>query len=100
AEVLDGQLAGAFGAGDEADGGGSDEGGDGVGGRRGVAQVAADAGPPLDLDAADQRHRVDEAGVSAAEGGVLVEAVTGDGGAEAQAALGVVIDRVDLGDVL
>ena len=74
---------------------------DRVGGRRGVAQVAADAGPALDLDAADQRRRRRSGpGYALAIVGVLVDAVAGHGGADAQPLLGSKRQLVELGDVL
>ena len=58
AELLDRHLARPVGPGDDAHRFVGDERRNRVRGRRGIAQVAADAGPALDLDAADQRDGV------------------------------------------
>src|SRR5205814_2909880 len=59
AELLDRYVALALGTGDVGDGGEGDQGGSRVGGRAGVAEVAADRGAPLDRRPADDRGRVD-----------------------------------------
>ncbi len=58
AKLLDRHFRVPLGSGDDADRLKCNQRGDGVGGRRGIAQVAAQAGPALDLDATDQRRRV------------------------------------------
>ena len=96
AKVLHRDLASAVGPGDDGPCAQHDERGDAVGARGCVAEVATEAGAPLDLDAADQRCGVDEAGVCAGYGGVLVESVAGDRRAHAEPLFGAVGELVEL----
>ncbi len=58
-----------------------------VGGRRGVAQVAAHGGAALDLDRADQLDRLDHARPGRRDLGMLAELHAGDRRADAKAAV-------------
>jgi hypothetical protein len=61
-EILNGHLAPTVRPGDDADRSMDDERGDRVGGGRGIAQIAAHAGAPLDRRAAHQRDGVNQTG--------------------------------------
>ena len=71
-----------------------------VGRRRGVAQVAAETGPALDLDTADERDRVHQARIRPGNRFVLIDQAAGHRGADDQPLGGVTGELVDLGDVL
>ncbi|HMO96489.1 MAG TPA: hypothetical protein PKD27_10220 [Tepidiformaceae bacterium] len=81
AEVFHGDGSPTAGAGDLALGAEGDERGDRVRGGGAVAQVAAKAGPRLDLDATDQGGGIDERGEALLNFGVAVNAGAGRGGA-------------------
>ena len=72
-------------------------GGIGTGGR--VAQVTPKCGPTLDLDAANNGGRVDEAGVAVDDFTVVVDAPAGHRRADGQPAAGAIGKLVGLGDV-
>ena len=87
AEVFRADLARPIWAGDHAHDVEGDQRRDRIGRRAGVAQVAADAGPALDLDAADDAATLGERRVLAGDPFVFVNAITGDRGAQAQPAV-------------
>src|SRR5207247_295784 len=71
-----------------------------VGARSGVAQIAADRSPALNLNASDQSGDFRERRIDAAGGGVPIDAITGNGGAEREPVRGVKAKLVQLGDTL
>src|SRR4051812_11635625 len=81
AEVFDRDPALASGAGDTAGGLEGDQQRHGVGTGGGVAEVAADGGAALDLDAADECRYFRQSWVCLCDRGVSVDAITGSGGA-------------------
>ena len=99
AEIFDGKRALAVGAGDIAGRRMGDQAGYGVGAGRGVAEVAAEGCPALDLDAADNRGRVDQAGIARDDLGVVVDAPAGDARADDQASARAEREFVGLGYV-
>ena len=78
---------------------GGDEGGDAVGGRRAVAEVATQGGATLDLGRADEIGSLDDARPFLLEPGVLLELGSGDGRADSPAAP-FLDDRARLTDLL
>ena len=100
AEILDRHLASPIRSGDDGRGAVGDERRDRVGRGRGVAEVAAEAGAALDLHAADEGGRVNEAGECARDHLVVVHAVAGHGCAEHQAAAAIKEHLGQFGDAL
>ena len=82
------------------DGAGRDHRGHAVAGRRAVAEIAAGRRAPLHLLGADQVDRLQHAGPDLAEARMFVQRHAGDGGADAEAAIGGLLDRGHLGDFL
>src|SRR5579871_1646084 len=58
-----------------------------VGGGAGVAEIAAERGPPLDRDAADDRGRIHQSGIVLLNDGVFIDTIAGYGGPYGEAAL-------------
>ena len=100
AEVLRRHLPRPVRACDVADAAEGDDRWYGVSTGRGIAQVPANAGPALDLDSAYQRSGVNQTGIRRRDGRVLVDLVTGHGGAKIQAGPCRVAHAVELRDVL
>ncbi len=94
-----GDLAHALSAHDPGDRAGRHQGRHAVGGRRGVAQIAAHGGAALDLDRADQLDAVHHARPGRREGSMTHDLHARHGGTEAKAAV-LGRDRAQLGDLL
>ena len=77
-----------------------DQGGNGVGRRRGVAQIAAEGSPVLDLSASNQQGGVVQAGIELCNPGVFVKADTGNTGTQGQSRLGIERQLHELGNLL
>src|SRR5260221_5551886 len=99
-EVFSRDFPNAGGSGDAASGAKSDQDRHGIGAGRGVAQVAADRSAALNLDAADEGGDVGESRIDLCDRGVSIDSIAGNGGAEREAVLRVVVDLVQLGDAL
>ena len=82
------------------DGAGGDHRGHAVAGGRAVAEIAAGGRPALHLLGTDQVDGLEHAGPDLAEILVFRERHAGDGGADAKAAIGGLLDRGHLGDFL
>jgi hypothetical protein len=68
--------------------------------RRGIAQIAAQAGASLNLYAADQLRSIDQPGKAAGDLGVVVDAMAWHRGADVQPFAWVIVERADLVDAL
>ena len=100
AEVFDRDLALAFDRSHSAGGTEGDQRRHCIGTGRGIAEVAAHRGPPLDLRAADHRDAVDQRRILAPHGRVGIDAIARHRRAQRQAIAGIVADLVEFGNRL
>ena len=99
-KVLEGEVARAVRGAERERGAKGDKGGDGVGGGTAVADVPTEAGAALDLDPADKRRAVDDAGQAADDFVVLVDLGEGHGRADLESTVVGPGIADELGDVL